>query len=387
MRIVREEMDAAGAVEMVDAVRPAGRAVAGVGALAGVRQGAAAHQGPPRARVLLRAPPPRRWSPTRCAAASPRTASSRSTSTRSTPSSATRSGPRFGLMRGREFLMKDAYSFHTSAESLDETYRAMERAYRRIFDRCGLEYTAVEADTGNIGGSESHEFMVLADTGEDAVAACACGYGANVEKASTGRLAPPPAWPVALPLAARARAHPGPERRGRRRGVPRSSTPRTSSRRWSSRPTRSSSWRCVRGDDEVNEIKLKNALGCAHLQLASEAKVEQVTGGADGLLRPGRPARACASSPTPRSWRCRLAATGANRGDYHLVGVVPGRDFSADLVTDHPHRRASATRARAAARRSTSSAASRWGTSSSSAPSTPPPCSATSWTPRAASTR
>ena len=73
--------------------------------------------------------------------------------------------PRFGLMRGREFLMKDAYSFHTSPDSLDEAYREMEKAYRRIFDRCKLSYTAVEADTGNIGGSESHEFMVLADTG------------------------------------------------------------------------------------------------------------------------------------------------------------------------------------------------------------------------------
>ncbi|HUK12381.1 MAG TPA: proline--tRNA ligase, partial [Thermoanaerobaculaceae bacterium] len=103
--------------------------------------------------------------------------------------------PRFGLMRGREFIMKDAYSFHASAESLDEAYRAMERAYRGVFDRCKLSYTAVEADTGNIGGSESHEFMVLADTGEDAVVASECGYGANVEKATTGAIPPPPSWP------------------------------------------------------------------------------------------------------------------------------------------------------------------------------------------------
>src|SRR5664280_3192478 len=75
----------------------------------------------------------------------------------------------------------------------------MEAAYRRIFDRCRLSYTAVEADTGNIGGSESHEFMVLASTGEDAVAACECGYGANVEKATTGALAPPPPWPGTPP--------------------------------------------------------------------------------------------------------------------------------------------------------------------------------------------
>ncbi|MGD2115075.1 MAG: proline--tRNA ligase, partial [Acidobacteriota bacterium] len=77
--------------------------------------------------------------------------------------------PRFGLMRGREFIMKDAYSFHADDASLDATYEAMEAAYRRIFETCRLEYTVVEAETGEIGGSDSHEFMVLADTGEDQV--------------------------------------------------------------------------------------------------------------------------------------------------------------------------------------------------------------------------
>ncbi len=101
--------------------------------------------------------------------------------------------PRFGLMRGREFIMKDAYTFHADAEDLDLAYRAMEAAYCRIFERCGLGYTQVEADTGNIGGSESHEFMVLADTGEDAILSCpACHYGANVEKADAGPVAAAP---------------------------------------------------------------------------------------------------------------------------------------------------------------------------------------------------
>lgn len=90
--------------------------------------------------------------------------------------------PRFGLMRGREFLMKDAYSFHATAESLDEAYEAMRAAYRRIFEACRLDYTVVEADTGTIGGSSSHEFMVTASTGESAVVHCpACGYSANQE--------------------------------------------------------------------------------------------------------------------------------------------------------------------------------------------------------------
>src|SRR5216683_8236788 len=96
--------------------------------------------------------------------------------------------PRFGLMRGREFLMYDGYSFDADAAGLDRSYRAQDAAYRRIFERCGLDFTVVEADSGAIGGSASQEFMVLAETGEDAVVRCAaCGYGANLEKAETGR--------------------------------------------------------------------------------------------------------------------------------------------------------------------------------------------------------
>jgi prolyl-tRNA synthetase len=97
--------------------------------------------------------------------------------------------PRFGLMRGREFGMKDAYSFDRDEAGAEASYRAMFCAYQRIFERCGLRFKAVEADSGQIGGSFSHEFMVLADTGEDAVVSCtACGYAANLEKA---QVAPP----------------------------------------------------------------------------------------------------------------------------------------------------------------------------------------------------
>src|SRR2546428_2029761 len=94
--------------------------------------------------------------------------------------------PRFGLMRGREFTMKDAYSFHASGESLEETYEAMRAAYSRVFGRCGLDHVAVEADPGNIGGSASHEVMVLAQSGEDAVVSCPnCNYGAYIENATS----------------------------------------------------------------------------------------------------------------------------------------------------------------------------------------------------------
>ena len=92
--------------------------------------------------------------------------------------------PRFGLMRGREFVMKDAYSFHATDESADREYQNMYETYTRIFERCSLEFRAVEAETGAIGGRFSHEFMVLAETGEDAIAACdKCSYAANVERA------------------------------------------------------------------------------------------------------------------------------------------------------------------------------------------------------------
>src|SRR5512132_14335 len=92
--------------------------------------------------------------------------------------------PRFGLMRGREFIMKDAYSFHTDIEDCRREYENMYQTYKRIFTRCGLRFRPVEADTGAIGGSQSHEFQVLAESGEDAIVSCDhCDYAANIEKA------------------------------------------------------------------------------------------------------------------------------------------------------------------------------------------------------------
>jgi prolyl-tRNA synthetase len=240
--------------------------------------------------------------------------------------------PRFGLMRGREFIMKDAYSFHVSPASLDETYRAMERAYRKVFDRCKLRYTAVEADTGNIGGSESHEFMVLADTGEDAVVACGCGYGANLEKATTRPIAPPPAWPGTTPAGPEAVHTPGTT------SVPDVAAflhlaPAHFVKTMIVETDKELAVALVRGDDEVNEIKLKNALDALHIQLAAESKVEQVTGGAMGFSGPVglKGVRVVAD---PEVMRMTVCATGANRADHHLVGVVPGRDFTPDVVAD-----------------------------------------------------
>src|SRR5258708_6129030 len=109
--------------------------------------------------------------------------------------------PRAGLMRGREFIMKDAYSFHATVEDAHREYKNMYDAYVRIFRRCGLEFRAVEADTGAIGGSMSHEFQVLAASGEDAIVSCDnCDYAANVEKAEMKRTAGEAAAPKAAAL-------------------------------------------------------------------------------------------------------------------------------------------------------------------------------------------
>ncbi len=240
--------------------------------------------------------------------------------------------PRFGLMRGREFLMKDAYSFHTSAASLDLAYRAMDEAYRRVFDRCGLSYTAVEADTGNIGGSESHEFMVLAATGEDAVVACACGYGANLEKATTGALAPAPPWPGKAPSAPEAVHTPGASSVADVAAFL-GLEPAHFIKTMVVETDAEFAVALVRGDDELSETKLKNVLGATHLQLASAAKIEQVTGGAMGFSGPVGLAGVRVVAD-PEVMRLTVAATGANRADFHLVGVVPGRDFQPAVVAD-----------------------------------------------------
>ena len=241
--------------------------------------------------------------------------------------------PRFGLMRGREFIMKDAYTFHADAEDLDRAYRAMEAAYCRIFERCGLGYTQVEADTGNIGGSESHEFMVLADTGEDAILSCpACHYGANVEKAAAGPVADAPPWPLAAsesPETIHTPSMRSVDEVAEFLGI----DPAHLIKTLIFETDQDFAAVLIRGDLEVNEVKLKNALGCTHLQLASEAKIEEITGGPQGFSGPVSliGVRILAD---PTVMGLATAATGANAADKHLVGVVPGRDFEPSSIVD-----------------------------------------------------
>jgi len=244
--------------------------------------------------------------------------------------------PRFGLMRGREFTMKDAYSFHLDAASLDREYRAMHDAYCRIFERCGLAFRAVEADTGAIGGNLSHEFMVLAETGEDAIAVCNhCDYAANVELAGTRR---PPvddaqADPGTLPAPAEV-ATPDQERIedvAAYLDVPVSQTLKALIYETETETIMA----VLRGDRDLAEPKLKRVLNAEQLALPERDEIETRMGLAVGYLGPtaafGDKLRILVDHSV---LTVQDGIAGANRRGYHLRHVVPGRDFSVDSVFD-----------------------------------------------------
>ncbi len=240
--------------------------------------------------------------------------------------------PRFGVMRGREFTMEDGYTFDADEAGLDVSYRKLYQAYSNVFRRCGLEFRAVEADTGAIGGSSSHEFMVLADSGEDAVATCArCDYAANVEKAE---IAPPPG----LPGDARGGV-PAPER---------VSTPGVRSVEDVARFFKVPATRVlktllfegdgrvfavvVRGDHEVNEIKLRSALGLQGAAPIAEERVPAIAGAKAGSIGPiGLPVETIADN-----WLATVTDgfAGARVDEHHLAHVVPGRDFTPARTLD-----------------------------------------------------
>ncbi len=237
--------------------------------------------------------------------------------------------PRFGLMRGREFIMKDAYSFDVDSEAADLSYEKMFNAYRRIFERCGLNYRAVEADTGSIGGSSSHEFMVLADSGEDAIVSCSlCAYAANMEKAEARQVStkdhaePRPLERVATP-----------EKRSIEEvaaflNAATSSLVKSLVFVADDEPVLA----LLRGDHDLNEIKLKNLLGCESLELAPDAVVEQVTGAPVGFAGPvGIDVRIVADQTVAGM---KNFITGGNEKDVHLKSVNLGRDFTVESFAD-----------------------------------------------------
>ena len=235
--------------------------------------------------------------------------------------------PRGGLIRVREFDMKDAYSFDADDEGLDRSYQAMVRAYKRIYERCGLDTIMVEADSGAIGGKDSHEFIALAEVGEDTVVLCgSCGYAANVERAAFKKTPNPPEDPLPLEEVA---------------------TPGIKTIEDLARYLDTPAWRtlkaviymadgemvfvAVRGDLEVNEVKLKNALGGAELRFATPQEVEEA-----GLV-PGSASPIGANARIVADDSLRLGSNfimGSNKDGYHLRNANSPRDFEPDLVTD-----------------------------------------------------
>ncbi|HEX4144487.1 MAG TPA: proline--tRNA ligase [Pirellulales bacterium] len=244
--------------------------------------------------------------------------------------------PRFGVLRTSEFVMKDAYSFDTSLEGLNASYDKMYAAYQRIFSRAGLDYLAVEAESGPIGGDASHEFMVPSPNGEDRIVRCAkCGYAANLERAETGRRVTAPA--AAQPAADAAAAAPA----APLKPLTKIDTPQVGSIEQVSKLLKCKPHQMIktliyladdqpvailiRGDQEANEGKIRRALSAGKLELAPPGTIEQVTGAPVGFAGPvGLSIAVWADDDVSRM---RNAITGANEADKHYVGVNHDRDF------------------------------------------------------------
>lgn len=239
--------------------------------------------------------------------------------------------PRFGVMRCREFSMKDAYSFDINEEEADKSYKKMFDAYSKIFSRCGLKFRAVEADTGSIGGSFSHEFMVIADSGEDALVFCDnCSYAANLEKAefdihkrkettSDDNLPVTEIFTPDIKKIEDVCSFLKVESRNVIKtliytadGVPVAVL--------------------IRGDDEVNEIKLKNYLKADVLEMAKEDVIQDITGSPRGFAGAiGIKSKIIADYSLMGSTNFVM---GANKKDYHMKNVNIGRDFKVDAFAD-----------------------------------------------------
>ena len=237
--------------------------------------------------------------------------------------------PRFGLMRGREFIMKDAYSFDADDQGASATYEKMKQAYQRIFKRCGLKFRAVEADSGSIGGDFSHEFMVLADTGEDTIVACTkCSYAANMEKARAREISAPEK-PELKPLEKI-------ETPGKRKvkavteflNISPAELVKTLVFLADGKPVAV----LLRGDHEVQEVKLCNLLDVQDVELADDKQVYDITGVPTGYLGPiGLKIPVVADREVTRMVNFTV---GANEKNYHSLNVNLGRDFTVEKAAD-----------------------------------------------------
>ena len=242
--------------------------------------------------------------------------------------------PRGGLLRVREFIMKDLYSFDVDEAALDESYRKMSQAYQNIYARCGLPTSIVEADSGAIGGKESHEFMVIAETGEDEMVFCPhCGYSANVEKAQIAKaimkdvIASEAKQPLPLEEIAT------PEQKTIEEvadflGVPQEQTLKAVFYIADGKLI----FVVIRGDLEVNETKLRNTLKYTELRLATEDEVQQtgiVVGFASPIGIKGTKVIADDSITMGSNF-----ITGANKPGYHFKNANYPRDFEVDITAD-----------------------------------------------------
>ena len=232
--------------------------------------------------------------------------------------------PKSGLLRVRQFTMKDSYSFDIDWKGLDVSYQKHYDLYRRILDRCGLKYKVVEADSGMMGGRQSHEFVVVTDAGEDQIAHCDCGYAANLEKAASRVSA--------------ITDEPGPDR------PELVSTPNQKTIEEVSRFLNIEPWQQIkslvyitagqpvlallRGDHQLNEAKLQSVLG-AEVRPAQPAEIQDAFGASAGSLGPVGASKIRILSDEALRGRKNLIS-GANRDDYHLSGVVPDRDYQAE---------------------------------------------------------
>ncbi|MBI3470713.1 MAG: proline--tRNA ligase [Candidatus Solibacter usitatus] len=234
--------------------------------------------------------------------------------------------PKSGLLRVRQFIMKDSYTFDLDAAGLDIAYDKHHQAYCRIFDRCGLSYVTVEAHSGAMGGSQSHEFMIASDAGEDYVAVCAqCGYAANLEKAvsrATAATADPEGdlTPEKFHTPGRKTIAEVAEFTG----LPESSQIKSLAMVADGKPVLA----LLRGDHQLSETKFAAAMGAQEIRPAHPAEMQTWLGAAAGSLGPvgvaGMPVIADAALQGRRNLIC-----GANEDDYHLRHVTPGEDFQA----------------------------------------------------------
>ncbi|MFH2035082.1 MAG: proline--tRNA ligase [Candidatus Zixiibacteriota bacterium] len=242
--------------------------------------------------------------------------------------------PRFGLMRGREFLMKDAYSFDATEESFAESYKKMADAYFAIFKRAGLDTRMVESDTGAMGGKAAHEFMLIVDTsgGEEVIMFCdKCDYAANIEKATFREKQPKPQdtelkeiEEVDTPNASTIEQVTGFLK------VDASQLAKTLIYIADNKPAVA----MIRGDRELNEIKLKNILGCIDLDSAPESLVEYVTKAPVGYAGPVGILKDVPLIVDPEVARIKNMIVGANKKDKHLLNVNYERDFKATQIAD-----------------------------------------------------